>query len=89
MEPYKEEERFRTGMNTLFIVEGIFLVGTNIALLPAIGYAIYLNLVPEIAILSVVFVVSVVYHLCQVGFICILNIEFSTFQFADQYFVYS
>ncbi len=70
-------------------IEGLFLVISNIALLPAIIYAFYLKLIPETSIISVVFIISTVYHLCQAGFICLLTIDFVTFQFSDHFFVYS
>ncbi len=75
-------------MRPVSIVEGLFLVGSNLALLPAIRYAYVLGLLPESSILSVVFVVSSVYHLCQAGFICLLDIDFLTFQLQDHFFVY-
>lgn len=76
-------------MDTLFIIEGIILIGSNIALLPSIWYAANLGLIPEVAIISTVFTVSTIYHLCQVGFVCILDMEVGTFQLLDQFFVYS
>ena len=76
-------------MDALFIIESIVLIGSNIALLPSIWYAGFLGLIPEVAIISVVFTVSTIYHLCQVGFVCILEMKFTTFQLLDQFFVYS
>ncbi len=62
---------------------------SNLALLPAILYARRLGLVPEAAILGAVLVVSSAYHLCQAGFVCILDIDFVTFQRHDHFTVYA
>ncbi len=76
-------------MDAKVVVAGISLVASNLALLPAIFYSKTLGLLPEFAILVVVFVTSTLYHLCQVGFVCVFGIDFKTFQFADHFFVYS
>ncbi len=76
-------------MSAWFVWAGLFLVGSNLALLPAIFYALKRKQIPEFAILSMVFFVSSVYHLCQVDFGCVLNIEFEILRFGDHFFVYS
>lgn len=75
-------------MRSIAIIEGLLLVGSNLALLPAIFYSHHLGLIPESAILSTVLVISTVYHLCQTGFLCILDIGFTTFQLEDHFWVY-
>lgn len=69
-------------------IDAVLLVGSNIALLPAIVYAYSLGLAPELSVLAAVFVVSSVYHLCQTDVVCLLGVHFSVFQHQDHFFVY-
>ncbi len=70
-------------------VEGAFLVLTNLALVPALAYCARRWLFPELAILSVVFLASSTYHMCQAGFVCLLDVGFSAFQLSDHFWVFS
>lgn len=65
------------------------MVSSNAALIPAIAYATRWGLLPEAAILSVVLVVSSLYHMCQAEFVCVLGISLFTFQLQDHFWVYS
>lgn len=76
-------------MSGLSILQGILLVSSNAALVPAIAYATRWGLLPEAAILSVVLVVSSLYHMCQAEFVCVLGISLFTFQLQDHFWVYS
>lgn len=76
-------------MDTRTILECLALLLSNLALLPAIYLAFKYRLIPEANMMLVVFVGSVVYHLCQVNFVCILGFKFETLQFMDNFFVYS
>lgn len=73
---------------------GLFLVLSNLAVLPAFIYAIFLGQIPEASILGIVGLVSFFYHLCQAGFYCIVTEtcvtqdNFSILQFADEFFVF-
>ncbi len=75
-------------MTPLTVLEGVALVASNLALVPAVYYAVRWHLIPEVAVLAVVLAVSTFYHLCQAGFVCALGIGFRTFQLADHFFVY-
>ena len=74
--------------------DGLFLVLSNLFVLPALLYAIILGQIPEAAILGIVGLVSFFYHLCQAGFYCIVKDtcptgkNFSILQFADEFFVF-
>lgn len=70
------------------IAEGIFLVLSNLAILPALLYSIQYKLIPELTILFIVFVISSFYHLCQTEFYCIIP-DFKTHQTADHFFVFT
>ncbi|KKM01734.1 hypothetical protein LCGC14_1791470 [marine sediment metagenome] len=76
-------------MDAAAVIEGVALVLSNLAIVPAIVKALWLQQIPEAAVLSVVLVVSSVYHVCQAGFACVLDIEFETLQLADHFFVFS
>ncbi len=76
-------------MSGLSVIQGILLVSSNAALIPAIAYATRWGLLPEAAILSVVLVVSSLYHMCQAEFVCVLGISLFTFQLQDHFWVYS
>ncbi len=69
-------------------IDAVLLVGSNIALLPAIAYTYRLGLTPELSVLAAVFVVSSVYHLCQTDTVCLLGVRFTVFQHQDHFFVY-
>lgn len=74
--------------------DGLFLVLSNLVVLPALVYAIILGQIPEAVILGVVGLVSFFYHLCQAGFFCIvtntcvLGDDFLILQKADEFFVF-
>ena len=74
--------------------EGIFLVLSNFFVVPSLFYALFLNQIPEAAILGIIGITSTFYHLCQTGFFCITkedcstNDNFSLMQFADEFFVF-
>jgi hypothetical protein len=74
--------------------DGLFLVLSNLVVLPAFFYAIILGQIPEAFILGIVGLVSFFYHLCQAGFYCIVtNIygtgeDFLVLQYADEFFVF-
>ncbi len=76
-------------MDAVTLVECLFLLLSNLALLPAIVLSFRYRLIPETSLMLVVFVASVLYHLCQVNFVCILDLQFKTLQFMDNFFVYS
>ncbi len=76
-------------MDAVTAVEGAFLVLTNLALVPALFYSARRWLFAELAILSVVFLASSAYHLCQAGFVCLLDVGFSAFQLSDHFWVFS
>lgn len=76
-------------MDTRTILECLALLLSNLALVPAIYLAFHYKLIPEASLMLVVFIASVVYHLCQVNFVCILGLKFATLQFMDNFFVYS
>ena len=76
-------------MDTRTIIECLALVLSNLALVPAIYLAFKYRLLPEANLMLVVFVGSILYHLCQVNFVCVLELEFKTLQLMDNFFVYS
>lgn len=76
-------------MSAWFVWSGLFLVGSNWALLPAIIYALKLRLIAIFTVLAIVFLQSSVYHLCQVDFGCVLDIQFEILRSGDHFFVYS
>ena len=76
-------------MDTRTILECLALLLSNLALIPAIYLAFHYRLTPEASLMLVVFIGSIVYHLCQVNFICVLGLTFETLQFMDNFFVYS
>lgn len=69
------------------IIEGLFLVCSNLALVPAIVVAFNRQLIPETTILICMILVSSIYHFCQAGFVCIWN--FQTLQIWDHFTVYT
>lgn len=67
--------------------DGLALILSNLAMLPAIIVSFYYSLLPEAFVLIVLLFVSSIYHLCQSGFLCIYS--FTSLQVADHFYVYS
>lgn len=67
---------------------GVFLVLTNIVLIPAIAIALFIgrDLVTA-TLLGISFVVSTLYHICEAGWYCMVS--FDTHQAADHVMVYT
>jgi hypothetical protein len=65
---------------------GVFLILSNIGIVPAISLAITYDLIPEAAIYSVVCFISTVYHICQADFYCVYS--FRALQTSDHFFVF-
>lgn len=68
-------------------IEGLFLVTSNLALLPAIIYSLKRKLYPEAALFISLALVSTAYHYCQSGVVCVFS--FKALQTTDHFFVYS
>lgn len=68
------------------IFTGIFLVISNLALIPAIDFALVRGQVSEMSIFIALLVTSSIYHLCQAGFLCLFTM--SSLQMCDHFFVY-
>lgn len=66
--------------------DGLFLVLSNFAILPAVIYTVYKHLFIDAAILVIMFIASSVYHLCQSDFFC--AVSFNALQIVDHFFVY-
>jgi hypothetical protein len=67
--------------------DGIALILTNLALIPAIVLAIVYRLFPEVVVMTVLMFTSSMYHICQSGFYCIYL--FDSLQVSDHFYVYS
>lgn len=65
---------------------GIFLILSNLAILPAVLYTLKKGLYIDSSILIIVFIISSTYHTCQSGFFCI--VQFDSLQKVDHFFVY-
>ena len=65
----------------------LFLILSNIALLPAIFSAVRRGLLPEATILSILLAVSMAYHFCLAGVSCLFPL--ATLREMDHFFVYS
>lgn len=74
-------------MDSTQVAEGIYLIVSNAALIPAITLALYYYLYAEAVVLGVLLYSSSVYHLCQAQFYCIFPLQ--VLQESDHYFVYS
>ena len=74
-------------MTPLSILEGIFLILSNLFLLPAILYAYELGDWPEFHILFNLMKVSAAYHTCQANFFCFW-FDIKILQLADHFTVY-
>jgi hypothetical protein len=68
------------------VAEDVFLVISNLALFPAIYYAFKKGYYLEVAILSVMFWASTIYHICLAGLFCISQLP--VLQISDHFFVY-
>jgi len=69
------------------LADGLALVLSNLALLPAIVVSLLNNLFPEAIVLSVLLFTSSFYHICQSGFACLY--PFDALQIADHFYVYT
>lgn len=71
----------------------LFLLMSNVAVVPAVMFAVYKKKFDSAAIIATVAVVSFLYHSCQAGFFCIFNTDipgksnFYLLQKSDEYFV--
>lgn len=66
----------------------IFLVFSNVAILPAVIYAHILHLIAETALLVAVFAASTAFHMCQVEWFC-FGVELRELQIVDHFMVYT
>lgn len=71
----------------------LYLIFSNLAMVPAIYLSVLLVLYPEAALLTAIGVVSGIYHMCQTGFFCVYNSniddeeKFVLLQYSDEFFV--
>ena len=68
-------------------IGNIYLVGTNVFIIPAVICAAYLDFKDLASLYTTTAIVSTVYHLCQAEFIC-APLAFELLQIADLFFVY-
>ncbi len=66
---------------------GVALVLTNLALLPALWYAVRANLFVEFGLLSAVFMASTAFHICQASFFC-FGVSLFALQVTDHLLVF-
>lgn len=74
-------------LSTDQIISGFLLVISNIAILLPIYSTIKRNLLPEFIILSIMAIMSAIYHFCQVEFYCFF--DFNILQSLDHTFVFN
>ncbi len=71
----------------------LFLILSNVAIIPAILYSYVKRLWPETTLLTTVGIVSFLYHSCQANFYCIVRdmcpgkTKYTTLQNSDEFFV--
>lgn len=68
-------------------VGGVFLVLSNLALLPALWYAVRANLFVEFGLLAAVFMASTAFHICQSAFFC-FGVSLFSLQVSDHLLVF-
>ncbi len=66
----------------------VFLLVSHLAIVPALVYAMRLGAYAEAAILLRMALVSVVYHTCQVGAVCVLPAGLPALRMLDHFVVY-
>ena len=66
----------------------MFLVLSNVAIVPAILYAHIRHLIPEMALLTAVLAASTAFHMCQVEWFC-FGVELRELQIVDHFMVYT
>ena len=78
----------RVKSQSLFVVEVILLVASNVAFVPAIYYAYSHRYYVECLLFCLSMVVSALYHLCDEAVWCVAG-SYSVLQFSDFFFAFS